>query len=239
MFIFFIPTSLATFSITSPSTFSRNPILLPPPSPFTSHFPCFPGQSLTALLSSLPFLTHPYNSHFFHLSYLPLHSHFSFSLFPSLQFILTQLIPTFSLSPSSPIAPSIPCQSQFSLFQLVSNPYIPTSHLYATLIYIYTYISTRAYIMSCVSYNLMILLYYRPLSVFHYNVIRFICIVFFAIMLHPHIFISFYQSILWIQICALSFPHIVLFFPVLSVYFPRPPPFFFFCSHFLHHNIYL
>jgi hypothetical protein len=113
---------------------------LPPPSSFTFHFPCFPGQSLTALLSSLPFLTHPYNSHFFHLSYLPLHSHFSFSLSLLSNLFLLNLFllphyPRLSLS-----LLSYPAQSQFSLFQLVSNPCIPTSHLYATLIYIYIHI---------------------------------------------------------------------------------------------------
>lgn len=95
MFIFFISPSLATFSTTSPSTFSRNPILLPPPSPFTSHFPCFPGQSLTALLSSLPFLTHPYNSHFFHLSiFLSTHIFpFLFSLLSNLFLLNLFLLP--------------------------------------------------------------------------------------------------------------------------------------------------
>ena len=61
--------------------------------------------------------------------------------------------------------------------------------------HLYTYISTRAYIMSCVLYNLMILLYYLPLSVFHYNVIRFICIVFLQLCCIPiYLYLSINQS---------------------------------------------
>lgn len=81
--------------------------------------------------------------------------------------------------------------------------------------------------MSCILYNLMILLYYLPLSVFHYNVIRFICIVFLQLCCIPiYLYLSINQSYGY-KYVPFYFPHIVLFFPVLSVYFPRPPPPFF------------
>ena len=79
--------------------------------------------------------------------------------------------------------------------------------------------------MSCVLYNLMILLYCLPLSVFHYNVIRFICIVFCNYAASSYIYIFLSINLMDTNICPFI-SHIVLFFPVLSVYFPRPPPFF-------------
>ena len=192
MYIFFIPTSLATFSTTSPSTFSRNPILLPPPSSFTSHFPCFPGQPLTALLSSLPFTSHfpcfPDQPLTALLSSLPFTSHFP--CFPDQS--LTALLSSLPFTSHFPCFPGQSLTALLSSLPFLTHPY--NSHFFHLSIFLSTHIFPFLFPFSPI-YSCSIYSYFLTIPVFPYRSFHTLPITIFSFSVSLQLLYTYITSI--------------------------------------------